>query len=723
MMEEQNPLAQAITPEPSTPDPMNLPVDRDRPDPPPARAALVNHWVSEMHRVESHHSPFFKRMREDQDFVLGKQWPNDPEQSKYVVNICDRHMHQMTAAIYAKNPRIMARDREQIYGQLWDGKPQTLMMAQQGLMMAQKAGLPPDPTLMALVQEAEQVSQIKEQRKRFAKTLELVYDYCIDEQPIPFKKGMKLVVKRAVTNGVGYVKLGFTRVLQPKPEVTAQIDSMAERFAMLSRLTEDFADGEFTENDKEAEQLRLQIQMLQEQQDMIAREGLDLDYPQSTAILVDPKCQNLSTFMGADWVAQKYVLSEDRIEEIYGIDIGDNYSAYSVDGRGEIRVYPSTLGDSSNPYANGTVTGAGPKFAVVYEIWSKRDGQVFVICDGYPEFLQEPAAPDVWTERFWPFFPLVLNDIEHEKELFPPSQIRLIRHQQMELNRSRQGLREHRKANRPKMAVASGVLDEEDLNKLENHPPNSVLELQGLAPGQSVETLLQPIKMPGIDPNLYETGSIFEDVLHTVGMQEANLGGTADSTATESSIAESSRQTAMGSVMDDMDGMLSEFAKAAGQILMAEMSEETVKEIAGPGAIWPQMSRAELARDIMLEIEAGSSGKPNKAQEIQNAQALMPLLIQIPGIDPVFLAKDLLKRMDDRLDLDEAMKEGMPSIASLNTMSKAPSPTPGGNAPEDDPDQQGGEGVNNAPSAPPGQDLGLEQFPAPGEALPPGMLG
>ena len=710
---------------PMTPMPQVADVDggmaRETPEPSPARSALVNLWMSRIRRAKAHHAPYFKRMREDQDFVLGKQWPNDPKQEKYVVNICDRHMHQMTASVYAKNPRIRAQDREQILGMLWDGKPQSLMLAQQGLMMAQQAGLPPDPTLMALAQEAEQISQIKDQRRRFAKTLELVYDYCIDEQPVPFKKGMKLVVRRAVTNGVGYVKLGFTRVLQPKPEVAAQMDTIAERMAMLGRLTEDFADGEFTEQDAEYEQLRLQLELLQSQQDVIAREGLDIDYPRSTSILIDPKCQNLATFMGADWVAHEYILTEDRIEEIYGIDIGDRYAVYATDGRGDVQLWSPTANDSTNPMANPAIGSDVQKYAAVYEIWSKRDGQVFVICDGYPEFLQEPAAPDVWTERFWPFFPLVLNDIEHEKELFPPSQIRLIRHQQMELNRCKEGLREHRKANRPKIAVAAGVLDEEDMNKLINHPSNAVLELSGLAPQQSVEALLQPIKMPGIDPNLYETGSILDDVLHVVGMQEANLGGTSDSTATESSIAESSRQSAMGSVMDDMDGLLSEFAKAAGQILMAEMSEQTVKEIAGQGAVWPQMSRAELARDIVLEIEAGSSGKPNKAQEIQNAQAIMPLLLQIPGIDPVFLAKDLLKRMDDRLDLDEALKEGMPSVASLNTMSKTPQTTSGGTEPGDDPEQQGGDGANNAPRPSPGQDLRQEQFPTPGEAVPSGM--
>lgn len=683
-------------------DPMNAGIVRERPNPSPQRAALVNTWLDKIRRAERHHEPYFRKMREDQDFVIGRQWPEDQSNEKYVVNICDRHMQQRTASIYAKNPRIIARVRPQMDYVLGDGTAQSVQMAIQAMAMSSQTGMMPDPTMQMIIQEHQQAEALRVQRDRFSKTLETTYDYCLDEQPIPFKKGMKLTVRRAVINGVGYVKLGFVRMMQPKPETTAQLNNLAQRMAFLSRLAEDIGENEVSAESAEMEQLRLQIQMLQNEPEIVGREGLDIDYPRSTAILVDPQCQNLATFMGADWVAQKYILSSERIEEIYGIDIGETYTQYRTDQRGEIRAWDITSGD----WADSKL-----KYAAVYEIWSKRDGQVFVVCDGYPEFLMEPAAPDVWTERFWPFFPLVLNETEHEKELFPPSDIRLIRHQQMEINRARQGLREHRVANRPKTACAAGVLDDEDKEKLASHPPNALIEINGLAPGQKIEDLLQPFKLPGIDPNLYETSTIFDDILHTVGMQEANLGGTSDSTATESSIAESSRMSSLASVMDDMDDLLTQFARAAGQILMAEMSEQTVKEICGPGAVWPQLTRAELAREITLEIEAGSSGRPNKAQEIQNAQQLYPLLMQIPGIDPMFLAKDLLRRMDDRLDIDAAIQDGLPSIASMNQMSR-----PSAAAPEDNPDAQGGEGAMNAETPQEGQDMSQETYPAPEEA-------
>lgn len=698
---DQNPLAQA--------NPFDARVVRDTmADPSRARKALVDAWQDRIKKAKKHHEKYFTRMQQDQRFASGKQWPNDPEMAKYVVNICGRHVQQKTAALYAKNPTAVARVREQMDHILWDGKQETLQLMQQVVQMGMQTGTPINPQMQAVIDEATATMQMREMRKRFARTLELVYNWSLQEQPIPFKKGMKMTVRRAVTNAVAYVKLGFIRQLQPKPEITAQMNTIAERMAMIGRLSEDLADEEFDENSAEMEQLKLQLQMLQNEPEQIAREGLDIDYPRTNSILIDPECKNLSTFLGAEWVAQEYMLTEDRIEEIYNIDVGGKYRAYR-----EIE----TKTDSPIWVPESSKQEEGEKFAAVYEIWSKKDGQVFVICDGFPDFIQEPAAPDVWTERFWPFFPLVMNDVEDEEEFFPKSDIRLMRHQQQELNRCREGMREHRIANRPAMAVAAGMLNDEDKQKLVNRPANAVIELQGLAPQQTVDSLLQTIKPPGLDPNLYETGPVFQDVQFAIGAQPADLGGvSSDTTATESSIAASARDNAMGSEMDDMDTLLTEFARAAGQILMANMSEETVKKVCGPGAVWPQLSRAELAQEVNLEIEMGSSGRPNKAQDIQNMQTMLPLIMQLPGVDPMFLVKECLRRMDDRLNIEEALKQGAPSIQAMNQMAAKPSPAPTGPGEAgESPEQQGAEGANNAPnpegSAP---DLSQDQFPAPG---------
>ena len=124
--------------------------------------------------------------------------------------------------------------------------------------------------------------------------------------------------------------------------------------------------------------------------------------------------------------------------------------------------------------------------------------------------------------------------------------MRLIRDQQMEYNRCREALKEHRIAARPFIGVVGGALEEEELRSFPIARRTTIVELNALQPNQDIKQLLQAFAGAGIDPNLYEVNPVYEDILRTTGIQEANLGGTCDATATQSQIAEGSRQTSMG---------------------------------------------------------------------------------------------------------------------------------------------------------------------------------
>jgi hypothetical protein len=415
------------------------------------------------------------------------------------------------------------------------------------------------------------------------------------------------------------------------------------------------------------------------QQGSVVREGLTFDFPQSTKIIPDIKCIDLKNWVAADWVCEEFLLSTSEIEEIYGVDVRGHCTEY-----GDNDVNDPVAMMASWSTTKDKTENRGDKNAIVWEIYSRKDGLVYVVCDGYKEFLREPMSPDVYNERFYPWYGLLFNGIEDEKELYPPSDVRLIRDMQLEYNRCREGLKEQRIAGRPFIGVVAGALDAEDLEKISNREANAIIQLNALQPQQDIKQLLQAYAGAGVDPNLYEVNPVYEDILRTTGIQEANLGGTSNTTATQSQIAEGSRMTSMGSNIDDLNDLLTQLARNGGQILLREMSQERVKQVVGQGAVWPAEANAQnAANEILLEIEAGSMGRPNQAQEIANAQRLYPLLIQLPGIDPEFLAKDVLRRLDDRLDLTEAFKSALPSIVAMNgAMSGgAPGPTmPGAGA-------------------------------------------
>ena len=568
---------------------------------------------------------------------------------------------------------------------------------------AQSVGMPMNPMLaqavgsgIDIVMDAARVKSENQMLDKLGRTLELLYQSEVDNQPHPFKSMMKKVVRRAVTCGVGYVKLGYERVMEQRPDMEKGIADASERLATLERLAADMADEITDDQDQEAEQLRLLIEDMSRQMDVIAREGLTFDYPLSTSIIPDLKCTDLKNFLGGDWVAEEFILSTDEIKEIYGVDVKEG--GFNEYNRSEIK--------GPDPVAMAREYAAGnwgdnkwddrdESFGVVWQIYCRKDGLIYEVCDGYDDFLREPMSPEIYNERFYPWYALVLNEVENEKELFPPSDVRIIRDMCMEYNRCREALKEQRIAARPFIAVMNGSLDEDDLLKLQNRAANDIIELNSLQPNQEIKSLLQAFAGPGIDPNLYEVNPVYEDILRTTGIQEANLGGTSDTTATQAQIAEGSRMTSMGSNIDDLNDLLTQLARNGGQILLREMSTAKVKTVVGVGAVWPEgMSRQDISQEVLLEIEAGSMGRPNAAQEIANAQRIYPLLIQLPGIDPEFLAKDLLRRLDDRLDLTQAFKSQLPSIVALNSQlgGAAGAGAPAGAA-------QGPMGANNAPQA------------------------
>lgn len=776
-----NPLDQAVAaagPQPVMPDmghgdeftrttpPGEDVIPRERPEPDEKRKRLVNAFSDMVKHAKTHWEKTFKQMGADQKFAAGKQWPEDPKQSAYndlydddlyVANVTLQHIQKRTAALYAKNPKVVARKRRRLMATTWDGSLESLAQAEatvqqaQAAMMGMPAGVPamppgmppgggssaapggpagPAPTppgaptgpvgappgmsmmpappppmpapeemmnAQAVLADAQAVKQQLAQLNKIGKTLELLYQYEVSEQQQNFKSMMKMTVRRAATSGVGWTRLGFQRVMGQSPDRDSRIADMQAQLDIIQRIAADIADDERDIESASAEQMRLTIEAIQKEEDIVLREGLHFTWPKPDAIIPDPRCIQLRDFLGCDWVAEEYILTVNEIKETYNVDVGKSHTTYARTDTGTDYERARVAWQTGSSWNTSTtddphVDDGDADNCLVWEIYNKRDGLVYKLCDGYPDFLGEPAVPDVYTDRFWPWFLTAFNEIDGK--VYPPSDVSLMRPMQRELNRSRQGLREHRFANRPKTAYAEGTLSSEDVEAFKSHPVNAMIAVSGLQPGQSIDQLLQPVKGVPVDPNLYEVNPIFEDLMRAVGQQEANLGGVSGATATETSIAEASKGSALSSSIDDIDDTLSAIARAAGQILLLNMSEETVKEIVGPGAMWPVLTKADVAKEIFLEIEAGSSGRPNQAQELQNFERLAPVLMQIPGIKPQFLAKEALKRMDDKVDVDEAVAEGLPSVTAMNG-GKLPG-MPG----QADPNAQGPQGGNNAPAPP-----------------------
>lgn len=673
------------------------------------RRKLVARILSEIKADKKHHGGAFTNMRRDMNYAM-RGHDEDWHEDNYKANICGRHVRQKVAALYAKNPKAVARRRDTLDFAVWDENPQSLMLAQESLMQMQEQMQAAPPEMMPQIMEAAQTAletiqdatQGMERRrmiKKIGRTLEILFHYFMTEQkPLDFKRAMKALVRRACTTGVGYVELGFQREMGPRPGRDAGLQDMHARLTHLEFLLTQAAEGEIEEYDAEMAELKASIAAIESEEDVVLREGLVLDFPQSTRVIPDRMTKQLDGFVGARHISIEYTYSVDEVKEIFGVDIGKDYSGYTALGdedKGERQPDFFDDDDSSMRIAEKRRQG----YVCVWKMYDKTSGLVYYVADGYHDFLQDPAAPDIYVEDFWPIYALTFNAVEHERELFPPSDVALIIDMQKEHNRSRQGQREHRQAARPKWAYAKGMLEEQDALALARLKPLEAIGLN-LDPSARISDVLQAIPIPGVDPNLYETNQFFTDMQLSVGTQQAMLGGLAKATATESSISASASASGDEASIDELDAFLTTIARASGQVLLREMTQEQVMEIVGPGAVWPDLDAQGIAEELFLEVEAGSTGKPNQAVEINNMERMLPFLLQIPGIEPTWLAKEVLRRLDDRLDLTEAVAAAMPSIVMQNRMAQ---PAPGD--PQSDPQAQGPEGGANGP-APPGGPAG-----------------
>lgn len=698
-----------------------LEVAGDKPEPAPSERAHVNQILKTIRSDRTFHDPAFKRMRKSM-FMAFNGYDGDVwDDTKYTANFAGRHVKQKTDALYAKNPKATATRKKRLDFTIWDENPTSLQMAFQITAEAQVAiqqaqavsaqnidpitgmAVPVDPVLppgfeqaQALIADFQQGTAYQQMVDKIGKTLEILFENALrDQEPLDFKAAAKALVRRACTCGVGYVELGFVREYGPRPDIDSQLADAKVRLDHLRRLTQDALAGEIDQDAAEIDELEKATLALVNEPEIVLREGLIFDFPQATRVIPDQLTRQLVGFVGAQHLTIEYLFTCDQVREMFpDADLQKGgYRGYSTDGKSLEGPSQASLNfDDEDADAPRDANDKG--LVCVWKYYDKPSGLVYYVADGHANFLRPPAPPDVFVEKFWPVFALTFNAVESETQLFPKSDVELLWNQQMEHNRSRQGMREHRQAARPRWVTSKGLIDDEFKASLKTANAFDVLEANK-DPQTKIEQMLEVMPVPGVDPNLYEPGPYFSDMEITVGTQEAQMGAVSKATATETAIAANSSLASDSSSKDDLDSFLSQVARAGSQILFREMSEQKVKEIVGPGALWPQQTLAQIANEVYLEVEAGSTGRPNQAVEIENFTKIAPLLIQIPDIDSVALAKEGVRRLDDKLDVNKFIKVGAPSIVTQNQQTQ-----PGTGDPSTDPNAQGGAGANNAPTQP-----------------------
>ncbi len=626
-----------------------LPQDKE-----PAESVLaaVKQWTARILDAERRWEADFKRMRANMDFAAGFQWVAQQEldEERYVANMTLRTVNQKVSSLYARDPKAIARRRKRMDYQIWDGKIESL---QQALIGAQQGDIPS----MALIMDYTEGRRMRDIVDKVGKTLEIVYQYMCDICEPGFKRQMKALVRRVATAGVGYVRINFERHSENAIASTDTTTTIVDLVRRAKSILMDLSEGDITQESPELQDLKQILMAMQscgEEAMADVQEKLVFDFPCPTSIIVDPRCRSLDGFVGANWIAQKYVLPLQEVNEFFELDIKttDGVILYKEDG---IPTELKAIEPSSTELPE-------KQLVCLWEVFDHRTKNTFFIVNGYKNYVQEPETLKPYVKGFWTIKSLTFNDIETEPSarstIFPPSDVQLVKSAQREWNRTRNALRNHRTQNAPKYVTGAGWLTEADKEALANAKPGQVIELQGIPPSADVGKLLAPFLHSPVDPTLYDTIPLQQDILFVIGTQEATQPASNKATATAASINEQSRQQVVGSNVDDLDDFLSSLAEDSGQVLLQEMSPDTVKRIAGPGALWPPPGQNEdFVNELYLDVVAASSGRPNKALEIANFTQVAPIMLQA-GVNPQFIIRESLKRLDDRLDPEEAFASG-----------------------------------------------------------------
>ncbi len=130
LADEAPPTAAEVTPEQVGPAKEQAPTEQE--------LALQRRISKTIREDKRHFKKAFEQMRSDMRVAMrghDKDWSDD----KYKANITGRHVKAKTAALYAKNPKAVARRSDKIDFKIWNEDQQSLLMAFQTMQAAQQA--------------------------------------------------------------------------------------------------------------------------------------------------------------------------------------------------------------------------------------------------------------------------------------------------------------------------------------------------------------------------------------------------------------------------------------------------------------------------------------------------------------------------------------------------------------------------------------------------------
>lgn len=684
-----------------------------------AEAREVARWADRVEKTRKFDEEALKQYAKDRRYARGD--------SGFAVdaNLIGTFIDVLTAFLYAKNPEVdvmpakateppsmeALRDAAEVD---IDNDPRVVAAGQQAANVAswgalamgqnpgaigaeagQAAAAMMREQVLAERFEALQAAYRKRQRdnKAFAETLELVVSRLWQQGKL--KARARPLVRSGLTIAVGWLKASWQERTGADPITRQRIADLRENIAKAAKLRQDMDEQAGTELEVTQRAHEEQLKALEGQAERVIARGFAIDFIHADNMTVAPGVA-IPEYLDAPWIDHREPKPVDDIVADFALTKEQAAKIRRYKHRKPVMLEatsPNAAGDfdakDASQFEEGTGDDCG-EWGMVHETWDRDANLVRTWIEGLPTYARPPAPP-LATSRFYGFFLLAYGEVDGQRH--PQSLVSRSAKLVDEYNRIGSAEREHRSRVKPKTLFIKSQIGGDEVTKVVNGETAEFvgIEVTNVATAD-VGRMFQPLQYPPLDPALYDRSRIIAELERIWGVQEALAGGiTVDKTATEAQIQQSGMQARTGAMRDALEDVLGELALYTAEVALASLSEEDVRAMVGPDAMWPQFTSAEdLARLVNVDIRAGSSGKPNTTAEREAWAALLPMLqagIQRIGMlrnsTPADLAdaeeallRMTIERSGDRIDLESLLPTAGPAL---------PMPMPGADPNATDP--------------------------------------
>jgi hypothetical protein len=530
------------------------------------------------------------------------------------------------------------------------------------------------------------------------------------------KKRMRKVVRSVLSVSVGWLKAQMTSEKIPMPLLEAELNDAQQNLrdiASLERqlLPENLANLSEDELAEKELQLRETVDSITQKLEVAVRRMLAVDFIPAEDIQVSLDVACVEDYLDADWVAQiQYIAKDDLMSQFPALTETDLktmkcYYRKNTEVTSAVGAVGAAVGMNQTieveAYSSVLPPEGAPAFGKVVEKWNRRTGHIETAVEGIKRWAVVPYAPPYQSSRFYPFFYFSFYEVDGLR--YPQSLSSREAKLQDEYSCTRSNFRQVRERSFPGVIVNAGALSDEELKKLKDSKNAEIIPLKPTDPNVNLQTMFAEKPISRIDPRLYDTQPIISDMERMSGVQEAQSAAvTVEKTATEAEIQQGGFSARTQANRDMMESTLTELGQYTLETSMQCLPTDQVQRMVGTGALWPEgMGVEEVLQMWVVEVEAGTTGKPKNRGDREAWATVMPLIaeqqVQIaqlqtnPMGQPLAQAKielitETMRRMGDETDVSRFIPKP-PAPLAIDPITGQPVPPPGAptSAPPGDP--------------------------------------